>query len=177
MVGDRPARYQLVLLHLVNFLGLQQYQDQSCTDHNFANKHLFYKVVCGFVCRFPHISVSFSCMGLKCGGRARGDLYVKTFYNSPGGGDLTKELKWMVNVHYLAWNNSGSYVQLLAMLYVVSIIVPSYVIYVKYPHKFIRMVQKNDSCIHHCHLHCSTKACLGSARSHMFLQWLSFLPC
>ena len=49
---------------------------------------------------------------------------------SRGGGDITKELK-----------ERSSYVRLLAMGWALSTIVPSYVIYVKRPHKFLRTVR------------------------------------
>ena len=54
--------------------------------------YLYYKVVCGSVCLFPHISVSFVCMGLKLFRDTRGangdGSYIK---NSPVTEDITKE--------------------------------------------------------------------------------------
>ena len=57
--------------------------------------------------------------------------------SSQWGGDLTKELMWTFDIHYVTQNNS-SFVQLFAMKCLFCTTVPSYVIS---PHKFLRIVQ------------------------------------
>ena len=60
---------------------------------DFLVKHLYQKVVCDSVgmSTFPHISVSFQCMGLAFLGvpGAHGDGSYSKYNNSPGVGDIT----------------------------------------------------------------------------------------
>ena len=68
---------------------------------------------------------------------------LKTFQNSHVGWNIMMESMWMFDINYVTWNNIGicSYVQMLVTLCMFSMTVPNYVIYIKRPHKFLRLVR------------------------------------
>ena len=77
-----------------------------------------------------------------------------------------------------------NYVKLFANLCIFSTIVPSYVIYIKSPHKFLSAARSlRETEVGHdftktcCHRHCHTKTWLRSAKSHNLLHWLPFITC
>ena len=65
-------------------------------------------------------------------------VHTKKF-NSPCGGDLSKELMWKFDTDYVTRNNrrDHSYLHLSAMLCILSVIALNHVINVKCPDKFL----------------------------------------
>lgn len=61
-------------------------------------------------------------------------MYIKK--KIPWGEDIIKEDMWMLDIDYITQNNWSSKLRIIVSYAIVS----SYMIYVKYPHKFYHMV-------------------------------------